>query len=250
MGWVQAIVHSPLANKRLPSITAAVHAADWHEREAEDHFGLVFEGHPRLGDFVLHDDRWQEGLEPMRRSFNGRQAVAERQPNLNWRPRPIVHAPGSFMMPIGPVFAGISEPVHFLLETVGEDVIHTIPRLFYKYRGVEKVAEGRTVDDALALAERFCGTSAFAHGLAILPGGREDRPHRRSAAGAAIAGAVGGTGAISPSRRRHRSDLPVHGPGGGRQSDGNCSRRLAAVDRTVDGASLSVRYAPYRRPDS
>ena len=104
---------------------------------------------------------------PMRRGFNGREAVQERQPNLNWRPRPIVSAPGSFMMPVGPVFAGISEPVHFLLETVGEDVIHTISRLFYKYRGIEKIAEGRTLDDALLLAERFCGTSAFAHGLAF-----------------------------------------------------------------------------------
>lgn len=167
MGWVHVLVHSPLGDKKLPSIAGAVHAADWHEREAEDLFGLVFEGHPRLGDFVLHDDRWQEGLEPMRRRFNGREAVRERQPNLDWRPRRIVHAPGSFMMPIGPVFAGISEPVHFLLETVGEDVIRTIPRLFYKYRGIEKIAEGRSVEDVLLLAERFCGTSAFAHGLAF-----------------------------------------------------------------------------------
>jgi Ni,Fe-hydrogenase III large subunit/Ni,Fe-hydrogenase III component G len=167
MGWVQVLVHRPLGDKRLPSIAAAVHPADWYEREVEDHFGLTFEGHPRLGDFVLHDDCWQEGLEPMRRRFNGHEAVRERRPNLNWQPRGIVHAPGSFMMPIGPVFAGISEPVHFLLETVGEDVIRTIPRLFYKYRGIEKIAEGRTLEDALLLAERFCGTSAIAHGLAF-----------------------------------------------------------------------------------
>ncbi len=103
----------------------------------------------------------------MRRRFNGREAVQQRQPTPNWRPRPVVKAPGSFMMPVGPVFAGISEPIHFLLETVGEDVIRTIPRLFYKYRGIEKIAEGRTIEDVLALAERFCGTSAFAHGLAF-----------------------------------------------------------------------------------
>ncbi len=182
MGWVHTIVHSPLGDQRLPSIVAAVHPADWHEREAEDHFGLIFEGHPRLGDFVLHDDCWQEGLEPMRRGFNGREAVQERQPNLNWRPQPIVSARGSFMMPVGPVFAGMSEPVHFLLETVGEDVIHTISRLFYKYRGIEKIAEGRSLEDALLLAERFCGTSAFAHGLAFCQAaekiGRLDVPPR------------------------------------------------------------------------
>jgi Ni,Fe-hydrogenase III large subunit len=69
-------------------------------------------------------------------------------------------------MPIGPVFSSSYESVHFLLETVGEDVIRAIPRLFYKYRGIEKLAEGRSVEDALLLAERFAATTAFAHALA------------------------------------------------------------------------------------
>ena len=66
-GWVHVLLRRPLAERSFPSISARVHAADWHEREAEDLFGLHFEGHPRLGDFVLHDDAWQEGLAPMRR---------------------------------------------------------------------------------------------------------------------------------------------------------------------------------------
>lgn len=181
-GWVQVIVRAPLGNRTFPSITAAVPAADWHEREVEDHFGLIFEGHPRLGDFVLHDDRWQEGLEPMRHHFSAHEALRDRQPNLSPRPRRVVRAPGSFTMPIGPVFAGVGEPVHFLLETVGEDVIRTIPRLFYKYRALEKIAEGQAVENALLLAERFCGTSAFAHGLAFCQAaeriGRVDIPPR------------------------------------------------------------------------
>jgi formate hydrogenlyase subunit 5 len=58
---------------QLPSISGLVHgpSADWHEREAEDLFGLTFEGHPRLGEFVLHED-WPEGVNPMRRSFDAR----------------------------------------------------------------------------------------------------------------------------------------------------------------------------------
>ena len=70
-------------------------------------------------------------------------------------------------MPIGPVFSDFAKSAHFLLETVGEDVIRTIPRFFYKYRGVEKIAEGQKVDRVLLLAERFSGISAFAHGLAF-----------------------------------------------------------------------------------
>ena len=167
-GQVQVVVHRPLAERTFPSISEQVHAADWHEREVEDHFGLVFKGHPRLGDFVLHDDIWQEGLDPMRHSFDGRRIDRQGESHLNlWPPCRIVEAPGAFVMPIGPVFSGLAESVHFQLETVGEDIIHLIPRLFYKYRGVEKIAEGRPVEDALLLAERFCATSAFAHGFAF-----------------------------------------------------------------------------------
>ena len=150
----------------VPSISQRVHAADWHEREAEDLFGLVFEGHPRLGDFVLHEE-WPEGVNPMRADFDPSKAYLHREVDPEWRPLRVVQAPGSFMMPIGPVYSDFAESAHFLLETVGEDVIRTIPRFFYKYRGVEKIAEGRTVDHVLLLAERFSGTSAFAHSLAF-----------------------------------------------------------------------------------
>lgn len=166
-GWAHVMLRQPLDKRTVPSVAAVVHAADWHEREAEDLFGLTFEGHPALGDFVLHDDAWQEGVEPMRHAFPADTPMADRRPNEEWRPRRIVHTPGSFVMPIGPVFAGHAESVHFQLETVGEDVIRAFPRLFYKYRGVEKLAEGRSVDDVLLLAERFSATTAFAHGVAF-----------------------------------------------------------------------------------
>jgi formate hydrogenlyase subunit 5 len=164
--WIHLVVRQPLARLAYPSISAEVHAADWHEREVEDLFELTFEGHPRLGDFVLHDDAWQEGLAPMRKEFDARSPPPERRPNTAWRPHRIVHEPGVFGMPIGPVYGGICESMHFLLETVGEDVIRALPRLFYKYRAVEKIAEGRPAEDLLLLAERFNGIAAFAHGLA------------------------------------------------------------------------------------
>jgi formate hydrogenlyase subunit 5 len=165
-GWVQVVAAQPLADQVFPSISAFVPAADWHEREAEDLFGISFEGHPRLGDFVLHDDRWHENVAPMRHAFDAAKPVPNREPNLDWQPRRIVEAEGAFAMPIGPKFSGVTEPVHFLLETVGEDVIRAYRRLFYKYRAVEKMAEGRSAEDALLLAERFAATTAFSHGLA------------------------------------------------------------------------------------
>ena len=167
LGWVHVLVTAPLTEKTFPSIVKFVHAADWHEREAEDLFGLIFEGHPRLGDFILHDDAWQEGVEPMRRKFDPQTAMAHRKPDEDWRPTRIVQEPGAFVMPVGPKYSGVTESVHFLLETVGEDVIRSTPRLFYKWRAIEKLAEGKTADEVLLLAERFAATTAFAHGLAF-----------------------------------------------------------------------------------
>ena len=166
--WVHVELQLDGPARPVPSISGLVNgpSVDWHEREAEDLFGLTFEGHPRLGDFVLHEE-WPEGVNPMRRDFDARRPIAVRAPEPNWEPPTIVAAPGAFAMPIGPVFSDFAESAHFLLETVGEDVIRTIPRFFYKYRGVEKIAEGWPADRVLLLAERFSGTAAFAHGLAF-----------------------------------------------------------------------------------
>jgi len=164
--WVYVELQLDPGATTVPSISGLSHgpSVDWHEREAEDLFGLRFAAHPRLGEFILHED-WPEGVNPMRRDFDARQRLEMREPDPKWEPPTVVEAPGSFAMPIGPVFSDFAESAHFLLETVGEDVIHTIPRFFYKYRGVEKIAEGQQADRALLLAERFSRTSAFAHGM-------------------------------------------------------------------------------------
>jgi formate hydrogenlyase subunit 5 len=167
-GWINVTLQLPIESSSVPSISPQVHAADWYEREAEDLFGLQFEQHPRLGDFVLHDQVWQEGLAPMRRAFDPAQPRLERRPNPEWRPTLVVKDPGAFAMPVGPVYeGGLGESVHFLLETVGEDVVRAAPRLFYKYRAVEKIAEGKTVSEGVLLAERFAAKSSFAHSLAF-----------------------------------------------------------------------------------
>jgi formate hydrogenlyase subunit 5 len=167
-GWIEVTLQLPIEAATVPSISAEVHAADWHEREVEDLFGLHFENHPRLGDFILHDQVWHEGINPMRKQFDANQPHFERTPDVNWRPFLVVQDPGSFAMPVGPVYeGGLGESLHFLLETVGEDVIRAAPRLFYNYRAVEKIAEGRRISDVLLLAERFTATSAFAHSLAF-----------------------------------------------------------------------------------
>lgn len=163
---VEVTVHQPLEQCTLPSIATQIHAADWHEREAEDLFGLVFTGHPRLGDFILHE-HWPEGVNPMRRSFSASQAAPRQEGAADWQPLRLLDAEGAFVMPVGPIYSDYAESALFLLETVGEDVLRAVPRLFFKYRGIEKIAEGRSASDVVLLAERSSGISAFAHSLAF-----------------------------------------------------------------------------------
>ena len=76
--WVHVELRITSHDSPVPSISGIVHAADWHEREVEDLFGLIFEGHPRLGEFILHED-WPEGVNPMRPGFDARQRVEHRR---------------------------------------------------------------------------------------------------------------------------------------------------------------------------
>ncbi len=163
---VHVCVEQPKTNTVMPSISAEVHAADWHEREVEDLFGISFEGHPKLGDFVLHEE-WPECVNPMKKSFDASKPYVHREVDPEWRPLRILEAQGAFMMPIGPVYSDYAEACQFFLETVGEDVVRTALRIFYKFRGVEKLAENQPVEQVLLLAERFSGASAFAHSLAF-----------------------------------------------------------------------------------
>jgi Ni,Fe-hydrogenase III large subunit/Ni,Fe-hydrogenase III component G len=160
--FVTLLVSVDAARPELPSLTAAVPAANWHEREMQDLFGIVSIGHPDPRPLVLHDG-WPPGVFPLRKSFDGSRRV------------PIVPAPefphlvaggeGVFEIPVGPIHAGIIEPGHFRFASVGETVLHLDARLFYTHRGLEKRMEGLSPLDAFYVAERICGVCSVAHGL-------------------------------------------------------------------------------------
>ena len=46
----------PDVDARIPSIVSIYPSNDWHEREAWDMFGIVFEGHPALTRILMPDD--------------------------------------------------------------------------------------------------------------------------------------------------------------------------------------------------
>jgi NADH-quinone oxidoreductase subunit C len=51
-------VHLPREDARVPTVEGVWGVANWHEREAYDMFGIVFEGHSDLRRILLPDD-WQ-----------------------------------------------------------------------------------------------------------------------------------------------------------------------------------------------
>ena len=74
-------------NPHIPSVADLWPAADWHEREAFDMFGIIFDGHPDLRRILCADD-W-EGF-PLRkdyvfpREYHGIPASVE----LDWQQKP------------------------------------------------------------------------------------------------------------------------------------------------------------------
>jgi NADH-quinone oxidoreductase subunit C len=56
----------PKSNLRMPSSTPIYRAAQWHERECAEMFGITFTGHPDPRNILLPDD-WQ-GF-PMRKDY-------------------------------------------------------------------------------------------------------------------------------------------------------------------------------------
>lgn len=53
---IQVTVNTPPGNPHIPSIAHLYAAADWHEREAAEMVGLVFDGHPNLKNLLLEED--------------------------------------------------------------------------------------------------------------------------------------------------------------------------------------------------
>ena len=81
-------------------------------------------------------------------------------------PYPFDRLEGLHEVPVGPVHAGIIEPGHFRFSVLGERIFHLELRLGYQHRGVERLFRGKSLEQALLLAER-AGGEPVAHALAF-----------------------------------------------------------------------------------
>jgi Ni,Fe-hydrogenase III large subunit/Ni,Fe-hydrogenase III component G len=159
------ILRVPVApeNAQFPSLTNAIPAVNWQEREIQDMFGLKLVGHPGPRRCALHDD-WPE-VYPLRKDFDLRTELPPFQGERHkFR---TVEGEGVFQVPVGPVHAGIIEPGHFLFSVAGEPVLYLQLRMFYVHKGTEKLFENLPVGHCVRLAESISGDSSFAHATAF-----------------------------------------------------------------------------------
>ena len=150
-GIVRALLVHPGGETRLetvlvedgavPSIVDLAPAAGWDEREAHDLYGVELTGHDPLRPLVDHDLDLGAWTVPVR----GRDA---------------------YQVAVGPIHAGVIESGHFRFHVVGDRILHVDARLFYKHRGLEKAAEGATLEAGMAVAGRACGACAVANSVA------------------------------------------------------------------------------------
>jgi Ni,Fe-hydrogenase III large subunit/Ni,Fe-hydrogenase III component G len=148
---------------RFISLSNAVPAANWQEREVQDLFGLKLEGHPNPRRCALHDD-WPEVF-PLRKDFDLKTVLPPFQGERHKFRE--VEGEGVFHVPVGPVHAGIIEPGHFLFSVAGEPVLYLQIRLFYTHKGTEKLFENIPLAHGVRLAESISGDSSFAHATAF-----------------------------------------------------------------------------------
>jgi Ni,Fe-hydrogenase III large subunit len=130
--WIRLVVDLPPKESRAPSLVTVTPAARWYESDLE------------------RDLNYAKVVESLDRDAE------------------LVEAPdGVVDYPLGPVRSGIVESGHYLLRTVGEEIVDMALRLGYKRRGVEQRAVGLGPLHLPLLAERISGTDAFAESLAL-----------------------------------------------------------------------------------
>jgi Ni,Fe-hydrogenase III large subunit len=125
----------------VPSIVDLVPASGWDEREAHDLYGVRFDGHEPLRPLVEHDldvARWTVPVQ-------GRDA---------------------YQVAVGPIHAGVIESGHFRFHLVGEKILHLDARLFYKHRGLERAAEGTSLEAGARYVGRACAACTVTNGVA------------------------------------------------------------------------------------
>ncbi|SFV67215.1 Formate hydrogenlyase subunit 5 [hydrothermal vent metagenome] len=138
-------------------------AAIWFERKMYDDFGIItqdaFDKRP-----LVHQERFPKETHPLRKDFH--KTKLQEAEYLPYKYEAI-KGDGVFQVAVGPIHAGIIEPGHFQFSQAGEDMLHLEVRHFYKNRGIEKMLESKTLQEAKPIIERISGNESIAYQIAL-----------------------------------------------------------------------------------
>ncbi len=152
----------PKTDPKIASVNDIAPSAGLHELEVTDLLGVVFEGNPLAGHFVL-PETWPEGIFPLRKDVNANEV------KLNPPPPEEKSDEGKLVkIVIGPQHPALLEPEKFAVMVEGETVRAVQPRIGYVHRGVEKASESRTYLQDVYLVERICGICNSCHATAFV----------------------------------------------------------------------------------
>lgn len=145
------------------SIARIFPAANWYERECRDGFGIEFAGAFDTRRLFLHET-YPDGFHPLRKDVPNRPvAVKDDIDPADEYPFRMVQGEGVYQVPVGPVHAGIIEPGHFRFSVIGETIFNLEIRMFYKHRGIGKLAEGQVPESCVRVAESVSGDESVAN---------------------------------------------------------------------------------------
>ncbi len=149
----------------VTSIADTFPSASWYEREVGDGFGLGFEGAFDKRRLFLHE-AYPDSFHPLQKLFVNGPMRVEDAPGTEYRFKRVA-GEGVYQIPVGPVHAGIIEPGHFRFSVIGESVFSLELRMFWKHRGVEKLAEGRVPMECVKIAEAISGDESASNAVAF-----------------------------------------------------------------------------------
>jgi Ni,Fe-hydrogenase III large subunit/Ni,Fe-hydrogenase III component G len=156
-------VRLPLAAEaEYPDLSPSFPAATRMQRALFDLLGVAARGANDRRPWLRHA-AWPADYFPLRRDSDGQRAFGAQQEDYAFVP---VAGDGVHEIPVGPIHAGIIEPGHFRFSIVGEKVLRLEERLGYVHKGIDKLFEGRRLDEGHRLAGRVSGDSTVAYAWA------------------------------------------------------------------------------------
>jgi NADH dehydrogenase I D subunit len=177
---------APLAGEApvVDSVTSVWRAANWHEREAFDLFGIRFKGHPEMRrillphDWVGHPLRKDYGIGDEPVQFN----VNPDEPALANVGQQILDAPtkesdvppwfsgrdDTMIINMGPQHPATHGVLRVVVELEGERIVNAAPDIGHLHSGFEKTAENRTYQQFAVYPSRMDYVSGMSNDLSYI----------------------------------------------------------------------------------